>query len=106
MNNTKPLLFTQNPVKSFKQFKEGLGKLPEREYIKAKITGNMWAVIGLIIGGTSTAYYGNWYFTIFIIALCYMQGKEYIYSKQRYKALLEFEKRLKEFEVKEATENV
>ena len=90
------LIFKQNPVKSFKQFNKAMKQLTPKAYAQSKMMGHKWAVIGLMIGGTMMVLRGTWYFTIFIVAMCYLQGLEYRNQKQQLEAMIKLDQELAE----------
>ncbi len=58
------------------------------QLLNAKVTGHFWGTIGLILALIIMIYRGIWYFSIFILAMTWLQWHEYRGAKQKYKAIV------------------
>lgn len=93
-----------NPKEIIKKLKEGRSKLQPIDFLRAKVTGHYWAVVGLILGGGMLVYQGVWFFSIVILATMWLQFFEWKQSKQQYAGMLEMQKKLEEMAVNKTTE--
>lgn len=69
---------------TFKNFKDGILNLSVEQQLKAKMTGLMGGIIGLILALVSFIYAKSWGFSIFIFFLIWLQFIQYIGARQQY----------------------
>lgn len=79
----------------FKKWKEGIMNITPSQQLKAKCTGTIGAILGLILAMIVMLYRGIWYFGLFLLALIFLQFIQYIGTKQQLKAALGVEEQIK-----------
>lgn len=89
-------IFTQNPITSYKQFKVGMSQLTQGQLLKAKMQGHYWAVVGLIWGLAFMIFRGIGFFSVFVLALIWLQWHDYRAMKQSYENYLQLQQTINE----------
>lgn len=85
-NSDNVYINTMKPKEFYQRWREGIRNLTPQQQLYAKMQGHLWAVIGLILGLVVLLYRRIWYFSIFLLALIWLQAWEYLGTKQRYEA--------------------
>ena len=87
-----------NPKEFMRRWKKGIMELSEEQRMKAKRNGHFWAVIGGFIGFGFMLYKGIWFFSIFIMAIVYLQWIEYRITRQQLKGFQEMQQEIQDVE--------
>ena len=101
MKNTNkpiPLLFRQNPIRSFKMWKDGFNKLTPLDHAIAKREGHLWAIFGAWTASSSLFVQSPYStdlssamvkigFGVFVSALGWLQLVEWRKEKQKVMSL-------------------
>lgn len=80
-----------NPKEFIQRWKKGMMELSEEQRLKATRNGHLWAVIGGLIGFAFMLYKQMWFFTVFILAIIYLQWIQYRVVRQQLKGFKELQ---------------
>jgi len=89
-------------TEAYNRWKNALTRLSPAQYAHAKVTAYFWGTIGLIIGMIIMLLKSTWYFTIFLLAMIYLQFTEFRKAKQDYREI----KRLQEMTVNQGSNHM
>ena len=82
------------PKEFMQRWKKGIMELSEEQRMKATRNGHLWAVIGGLIGFGFMLYKQIWFFSIFIMAIIYLQWIQYRVVRQQLKGFTEMQEEI------------
>ncbi len=87
-----------NIITFFKKWKEGILTLSPEKQLKAKLTGLIGGIFGLILALISMIYKRMWGFGIFVFFIIWLQFVSFIGTRQQY---IQTKEMMKELQPKE-----
>ena len=83
------------PKEFIQRWIQGMKNLTPAQQLHAQMLGYIGNIFGILFAGVFLVLKGFWYFLIFIGFTCFLQLIAYIEARQKYYAILEFEKTMK-----------
>lgn len=80
-----------NPKEFMLRWIEGMKNLTTLQILEGKTWGHLGGMVGLIFATITMILYNTWYFTIFLIAMIYLQYLEWVASRKAYRNAIEME---------------
>lgn len=86
----------------FKKWGEGIKNLSPKRQLESKVVGIIGSIIGIIFGGLWLVFVkGQWYFSIVLVFMAFLQGIELIAAKQQLTIMKRIESGVKNYEGRE-----
>jgi len=78
-----------NPQEFTSRWIEGIKNITPLQQLKAKCTGTIGSIIGLLLAGVVMTIRGMWYFLLFMFFIIFLQIIQYIGLRQQYLGMKE-----------------